>query len=66
MEELKKQLEEILKKHAKAMVIEIAEVAAIPALEAAVAKSATPVDDMLLAALKEPLKAELKKLVEAL
>lgn len=54
---------EILKKHAKAMALELVEVAAIPALEAAVKNSATPIDDVVLAALKEPLKAALVELI---
>ena len=57
---------EILKKHAKALALELVEVAAIPALEEAVKKSATPIDDVVLAALKEPLKAALKEAVEKL
>lgn len=66
MEELKGAVVEILKKHSKAMAIELIEAAIVPALEAAVKKSVTPVDDVLLAALKEPLRAELKQLIEGL
>jgi len=66
MDEMKAQMVAIVKKHGVAMALELIEVAAIPALEAAAKKSATPIDDMLLAALKEPLKAELKKMIEGL
>lgn len=63
--ELVNQMGEIAKKHGKAMALEMVEAAAIPALEAAAKKSETPIDDMLLAALKEPLKAELKRMIES-
>lgn len=55
---------EIVKKHGKVMALELVEAAAIPALEEAVKKSATPIDDMVVAALKEPLKQALKDLIE--
>jgi hypothetical protein len=64
MEELKVAALEIVKKHGKQMAIELVAVAAIPALEAAVKKSATPIDDVVVAALKEPLKEALIKLIE--
>ena len=52
-------LGEIAKRHGKAMALEMVAECAIPALEEAAKNSATPVDDMLIAALKEPLKAAL-------
>ena len=55
---------EIVKKHGKAMALELVAAAAIPALEAAVKKSATPVDDLVVAALKEPLKNALIDILE--
>ncbi len=64
MEELSKLAGEIAKKHGKAMALEMVELAVVPALEAAVKKSATPIDDIVLGALKEPLKAALKDIVE--
>lgn len=62
--ELKDLALEIVKKHGKAMALELVEAAAIPALELAVKESATPVDDVVVAALKEPLKKALKDLIE--
>jgi hypothetical protein len=56
-------LKEILMKHAKAMAIEMLEAAAIPALEQAVKNTPTPIDDLAVAALKEPLKKALMDLV---
>ena len=55
---------DILKKHAVEAAKELVLSFAIPALEAAAKKSATPVDDMVLAALKPALEAELLKLIE--
>ncbi len=55
---------EIVKKHGKAMALELVEMAAIPALEEAVKKSASPIDDVVVAALKEPLKQALKDMIE--
>lgn len=57
------QLGEIAKKHGKAMAIEMIDQVLFIALDEVVAKSATPIDDVVLAALKEPLK---KALIEAL
>ena len=57
------QLGEIAKKHGKAMAIEMIDQVLFSALDEVVAKSATPIDDVVLAALKEPLK---KSLIEAL
>jgi hypothetical protein len=62
--EIKEIAVEIVKKHGKAMAIELVEAVAVPALEIAVKESATPIDDVVLAALKEPLKAALIKLVQ--
>lgn len=64
MEDLKAQAVEILKKHGKAMALELVEALLIPALEEAAKKSATPIDDVIVVALKEPLKEQLKKLIE--
>ena len=50
-------------KHGKAMAIEMVEQVAIEALEKAVKDSATPIDDMVVAALKEPLKKALLDLL---
>lgn len=55
---------EIVKKHGKAMALEIVAEAAIPALEKAVQQSASPIDDVVVAALKEPLKKALIELIE--
>ena len=66
MDGLKEKMLEIVKRHGKAMALELVAEAAIPALEAAAAKSATPIDDMVLATLKEPLKKQLVELVEKL
>jgi len=57
------QLGEIAKKHGKAMAVEMVDQVLFIALDEVVAKSATPIDDVVLAALKEPLK---KALIEAL
>jgi hypothetical protein len=54
---------EILKKHGKAMLIEIVDEVAIQALKNAAEKSATPIDDVVVAALAEPLKQALKDLI---
>ena len=66
MEELGAQLADIAKKHGKAMAVEILAEALVPALEQAAAKTETPIDDTILALLKEPLKVELIKLIEGL
>ncbi len=63
MEELQKQALEIAKKHGVAAALELIDVALIPALEEAAKKSVTPIDDVVLAALKEPLKQALKDLI---
>lgn len=55
---------DILKKHAMEAAKELVLLFAFPALEAAVKKSASPIDDILLAALKQPLQDELLKLIE--
>jgi hypothetical protein len=54
---------EILKKHSKALIMEQLDVVLIPALEEATKKSATPIDDLALAALKEPFKKALADLL---
>ncbi len=66
--DLKQKLQESAQKHlvpaAKAMAVELVIEAAIPALEEAVKKSATPIDDVVLSALKEPLKQALVELIQ--
>ena len=47
---------EILKKHGKQMAIELLTLAAWPAIEKSVKDSATPIDDVVLAALEAPVK----------
>lgn len=64
MNEVVMKLGDIAKKHGKAMALEMVAEVAIPALEEAAKQSATPIDDMVLAALKEPLKEQLLKLIE--
>lgn len=54
---------EIIKAHLKVMAVELVDQVVIQALEEAVAKSATPIDDVVLAALKEPLKQALKDII---
>lgn len=61
---LQEQALEIVKKKVKEAAVELVSVAVFPALEKVVKESATPIDDVVLAALKEPLKAELLKLIE--
>jgi hypothetical protein len=55
---------EIVKKHGKAMALEMIAELAIPALEEAAKKSATPIDDLVVAALKNPLKEALLEMIE--
>jgi hypothetical protein len=64
VDELTHKIAELSKKHFKAYAMELVSELAIPALEAACKKTPTPIDDVLLAALKEPLKAELLALIE--
>jgi hypothetical protein len=64
--DIQTQAKEIVLKHAKAMALELIEAAAIPALEAAVAKTDTKIDDAVVMALKEPLKAALLDLINKL
>lgn len=61
---MKEQILEIVVKHGKAMALELVEQVAIQALEEAVKKSETPIDDVIVAALKEPLKQALIKLIQ--
>jgi len=65
-ESLKVMALEVVKKHGKAMALEMLDVVVVPALEQAAKASATPIDDAVLAALKEPLKAALKQLIEGM
>jgi hypothetical protein len=62
-QELKDQLVEIAKKHGVALAKDLALVIAFPALKAAVAKSETKIDDVVLAALEAPLKEALEELL---
>lgn len=57
---------EILKKKAKEAAVEIVTVAVFPALQKVVKDSATPIDDVVLAALEAPLKEQLLKLVNGI
>jgi len=54
---------DILKKHGKAMSMELVAELVVPALEKAAKDSATPIDDLVVAALKEPLKKALLDLL---
>lgn len=63
MNEVQKEMAAIALKHGKALAIEMIEVVALPALDAAVKKSETPLDDIAVAALKEPLKNAIKELL---
>lgn len=56
----------ILKKKAIEAATEIVSTAVFPALQKVVKDTATPIDDILLAALEAPLKAELLKQLEKL
>lgn len=62
--ELIKSLEQIALKHGKQMAMEVASAVAFPALEAAVKASSSPIDDVILAALEQPLKDQLQKLLD--
>lgn len=53
----------VLKKKNVEALIEIVDMYAIPALEEAAKKSATPIDDMVVVALGGPLKDALKKVL---
>ena len=64
METIGQQLAEIAKKHAKQLTVEVINEVLEIALKEAVAKSATPIDDVVVAALYPTLKAELLKLIE--
>lgn len=61
---MKEEILAIVVKHGKAMALELVEQVAIQALEEAVKKSETPIDDVIVAALKEPLKQALIKLIQ--
>jgi hypothetical protein len=54
----------VLVKHAKALLIEEVELVMVPALEEVAKKSATPLDDVAIAALKQPLIDAVKKQLE--
>lgn len=63
---LQDDVKEILIKNGKQTALELASVALFPALEAAVKASATPIDDVVLAALEQPLKDAFTKFVSGL
>lgn len=63
MSQVSEAAKEILIKHAKAAALELVEACALPALEEAVKNTATPMDDLVVAALKEPLKKALLDLI---
>lgn len=62
--EITQKLKEITVKHGKAMASELLVECAFPALEAAVKESATQIDDVVLATLEAPLKAQLLAMIE--
>jgi hypothetical protein len=55
---------EVVKKHGKAMALEMVEEIVMAAIEEVVKDSANPFDDAMFAVLKEPLKAVLVKMIE--
>jgi hypothetical protein len=57
MDPLAQKAVDICKKHGKALAAELVSEAIEPALDALVKQTATPIDDVLAAALKAPLKA---------
>jgi hypothetical protein len=61
---LQEQALEIVVKKAKEAAVELINAAVFPALQKVVKESETPIDDVVLAALEAPLKAELLKLIE--
>lgn len=66
MEEVTQKLAEIAKKHGVAFAKEALVELAFPALKEAVKKTATPIDDVVLAALEEPLKKAITEQLEKL
>ena len=60
---LKDKAEDILKKHAKAMALELVGELIVPALEQAAKDSPTPIDDLVLAGLKDPLQKAINDLI---
>jgi len=66
MESVGQKLAEIAKKHGKEIAIEIVNEVLEPALKEAVAKTQTPIDDAVVAALLPSVKAELLKLIESI
>lgn len=56
-------MKEIIARKGKEAAIELVSAAAIPALEQAAKMTANPIDDMVIAALKEPLKQALIDLI---
>ena len=58
-----KEVEAIAIKHGKAMAMEMVDSVLVQALEAAAKNSASPIDDMVVAALKEPLKKAILDLI---
>lgn len=57
------QMSAIAIKHGKAMAVEMVESVLVQALEAAAKQSASPIDDIVVAALKEPLKKAMLDLI---
>ena len=57
-------LKAVALKHAKALALDMVVVVAFPALKQVVKESASPIDDMVLAALEEPLKKALLDLID--
>lgn len=66
MEDVQVQALEVVKKYGKLMAADLVTIVAFPALAKVVKDTATPIDDVLLAALEAPLKAEILKQIEAL
>lgn len=64
MEELKVKAKMVALKHAEEMAKELAVLVAFPALKEVVAKSETKIDDAVLAAMEEPLKAAVMQMLE--
>lgn len=63
MGDVVKQAEAIALKHAKACLLELVEQVGIEAIKAEVAKTANPIDDVVVAAVADPLKKALIDLI---
>lgn len=64
MEELKLKAKELALKHAEELAKEMASMVAFPALKLVVEKSETKIDDAVLMAMEEPLKAAVMQMLE--